>query len=344
MKFEKTWMIGAGLIVALAGCGDDGGNDDGSNNDSSTGQQQDSGDQQTDTGATDTGDTPTTTVDDTAGETEEPPMECNGTGEGTAAEGDACTANSDCASGVCTLFTDVPVNEDAVCAATPANCGTRVTGTIFDFSTGAPVGGANLVVAAALQAATNPTGAMALVEATSGDDGRVDGTSDAAISAPLGIVGLASADGYYLTATGVSSPGEDMQSYDVGTGIHDLWMVPTGELTAWSDMLAMDAEVPAEALPLGDAGGVVGFVRDASGAPIAGVEVASTSDTSGAIVRYLNDDGTMGTDVTSATGVFFILEPGVPESFEASLDGTVLGGGTAGSANGAVFTLIVNAP
>jgi len=341
MTIDKTLMTGLGLLVTLAGCpGDDSSTTTVAGSDS-TGPSA--------TEETGSGTTPTP-ADTTMGETGmtedsgDPPEECLGTGEGTAAEGDACTANSECASGVCTIFTDVPLNDDAVCGPIPASCGTRVTGTIFDFSTGEPVGGADLVVAAALQAATNPTGAMAIVSATSGADGRVDETSADAISAPLGIVGLASSGGFFLTATGLAAPGPDGVSYDVATGNHDIWMVPEGDLTDWSDELSNDPAIDPADLPLGELGGAVGFVRDSTGAPIAGATVASTGDSSDAVIRYLNDDGTFTDTETSDLGIFVILNPAVPEDFEASVGGMVVGGGTAGSANGVVFTLIVTAP
>ncbi len=338
MMSNKTWMIGLGLVLPLAGCpGDDTGGS--GTSDASTGNtpSTDSGTSPDPTGAESTG------ADTTAG-SGDPPMDCAGIG-GAGADGDACTSNADCASGVCTIFTDVPLNDDAVCDPTPDACATRVTGTIFDFSTGDPVAGADLVVTGALSAATNPTGAPALISATSGADGRVDGLSDGAIGSaapvPLGIVGLASTAGYFLTATGLSSPNDD-GSYDVGNGIHDIWVVPEGELQDWSDALGGDGDVDPADLPLGEAGGVVGLVRDSAGVPTAGAVVASTEDVSEAVVRYLNDDGSFGVDSTSDLGIFVILNPAVPESFEATLDGVSLGGGTAGSTAGAVFTLIIN--
>lgn len=335
MKISKTLTIGLGL--ALAGCP----GDDSSSTDTTTST--------TDMATGSTGEPMTTGMDtsgdDTAGsESGEPPGACLGTSDMGAAVGDACTANEDCMSGVCTIYTDVPLNADAVCAETPANCGTRVTGTVFDFVTGEPVESATVIVAAALQAATNPTGAMAIVEDTSGADGRIDATSDMTIVAPLGIVALSSGAGYYLTSTGVASPGPDMQTYAVGTGIHDLWMVPEDAVADWSDALGMDPEIDAADLPLGAAGGVVGLVRDSSGNPIAGAVVSSTSDTSMAVVRYLNDDGSFNNTETSELGMFVILNPSVPEGFEASVGGMVVGGGTAGSANNVLFTLIINAP
>jgi hypothetical protein len=352
MKIDENFlvrhslMLGLGLLLPLTGCPAD---DTGTTvaDESTT-----TSPSQTETTAGSTAADTTAGTDPTGEETQgtgtgttgDPPGACPGAGVGAAADGDACTANADCASGVCTLYTDVPVNGDAVCAAAAEDCSTRVTGTVFDFRTREPIEGASVIVAAALQAATNPTGAMALVEATSDAEGRIDASSSGPIAAPIGIVALTAAGGYFLTATGVAAPWEDGGSeYNVGTNIHDVWAVPETDLQDWSDELSMDAGIPPENLPLGDAGGVVGFVRDASGNPVAGAEVASTDDGSGAFIRYLEDDGSFSTDRTSDLGIFIILEPALAEQFEVSVDGAVVGGGTAGSANGAIFTLIVNA-
>jgi hypothetical protein len=129
----------------------------------------------------------------------------------------------------------------------------------------------------------------------------------------------------------------------VGNSIHDIWAVPETDLQNWSDELAMDAAIPPANLPLGEAGGVVGLVRDAAGLPVAAAEVVSTDAGSGAFIRYLQDDGSFTTDRTSDLGIFVIIEPALAEEFEVMVDGMVVGGGTAGSANGAIFTLIVNA-
>lgn len=337
MKINKIWMLGLGL--SLTGCpGDDSppAEDTGSTTATSM----------TDEGSTTGQPETTTSVDTTVGETDEPttggPEVCLGTSDMGAAVGEACTDNDECMSGVCTIYTDAPLNDDAVCAETPADCATRVTGTVLDFVTREPVSDASVVIAGALQAATNPTGAMAIIEATSGADGRIDATSTGPITmVPLGIVALSSGGGYYLTSTGVAAPGPDMQSYEVGTGNHDIWVVPEGELGDWSDALAMDAMIDPGLLPLGDAGGVVGFVRDADGMPLAGATVTSTSDTSSAIIRYLQDDGSFDETMTSDLGIFIILDPSLPEDFEASVGGMVIGSGTAGSANNVLFTLII---
>jgi len=343
MKTNTTWLMGCGLMLSIAGCpaGDDTTTDTAANDSSSGG---------TTMGDATMGETDPTGVGPTTGETAdsgsessgEPPLECVGIG-GAGADGDACTANADCMSGMCTIYTDVPVNDDAVCEASAVDCSTRVTGTIFDFVTDEPVPGADLVVAAALQAALNPTTATALVSATSDASGQVDASSSGPLMASLGIVGLASAGGYYLTATGLASPNE-ASAYAVGTSIHDIWAVPAPELSDWSDALGEDDEIAADLLPLGDEGGVVGLVRDGNRQPIAGATVASSKGMKGSIIRYLNDDGTFNPDETSDLGVFVILNPGLGEEFDVSSGGAVVGTGTAGSAAGAIFTLIVTAP
>lgn len=348
MKKNELWMMSLGLVLPLCGCpGDD--TPAGTEADDTTTTTTTDGMTDTTAGTVEptTGSTTeameTTVEPDTTATTGDPPGACLGTSDEGAAVGEACTANGDCASGVCTIYTDVPLNDDAVCAETPADCSTRVTGTIFDFVTREPLPGADLIVAAALQAATNPTGAMPLMEAQSGADGRVDATSDGPIAAPIGIVALTSAGGYFLTATGVASPADGASAYNVAGSIHDLWAVPASDLMDWSDALAMDAMIPAENLPLGEAGGVVGLVRDSAGMPVEGAVVTSTDGGSGAFIRYLNDDGTFGTDSTSTQGIFVILEPALAEEFEADVGGNVIGPGTAGSADGAIFTLIFNA-
>ena len=51
-------------------------------------------------------------------------------------------------------------------------------------------------------------------------------------------------------------------------------------------------------------------------------------------------------DMTSAQGVFVIVDPGLGEDFGVEIGGMPVPGvqGTAGSANGAIFTLIMNVP
>ncbi len=261
-----------------------------------------------------------------------------------ASEGESCASNDDCNTGVCLLFRDVPAPADAVCGALPADCSTHITGTILDFSTGQPVPGVTLNVAKALEAATNPTGFTPIVSLKADDMGRVDGMTPGPLDVGIGIVGVATGQGFFLTATGIASPA-DGTKYAPGTGIHDLWIMPEATLTAWSDELMTDAEM-ASFLPLGGNGGVIGFIRDEStGAGVEGAVVAPASGQTNAKIRYLNDDGmTFNPDMSSANGIFVLVGPGLAEEFIVTKNGQKISidNGTAGSAAGAIFTLVID--
>lgn len=350
LNFRKTLTFL--FALELVACGTDPASDETGNDSSSSGPSSTDAmtAAMTDATMTMTSSSMTTTMTDPTvdPDTTEGPDEpvCYGIG-GPGAEGDACGGNDECASGVCTIFTDVPLNEDAVCAAMPSTtemgCNTRVTGTIFDFATLAPVEGASLKVAAALNAITNPAGADAIASATSDAMGRLDVTTEVPISAAIAIIALVEGPGGYLTATGLASPA-DGSSYAVGTGIHDLWLVPTASLDAWSTALTADVDVEPELLPLGEAGGIVGLVRDAAGLPIAGATVEPADAGSGVVIRYIAADNTIVTDATTETGIFVVLGAAqTGEDFNAVIDGNVAASGTAGTANGAVFTVILNA-
>lgn len=344
MRIQPNHSIGIALALALTtGCpkGDDDGTDEvGDTDDTTTGDTDGTTDDTTDAtdDATDeaTDDATEETGDGDACPTHDP-------GEG-AADGATCLASSECASKLCALFQDAPPVE-GVCEAAPTMCETRFTGRLLDFETGMPVEGIDIKVAAALQAALMPGTAVALAEGTSDANGQIDFTSAEQIEAPLGLVGLSSADGYFLTATGLASPAM-MNFYGPANAIHDIWAVPADLLTSYSEMLEPDAEF-ANQLPLGELGGVVGLVRSAStGTPIAGAEIVSTDpDTTGAVIRYLNEAGDgFVEDVTTSNGVFVLVKPGLGEVFGLEIDGVAVAGetGTAGSANGAIFTLIFN--
>jgi hypothetical protein len=340
------------LVLVLTGCPSDdgGGNEEVETSESTTATTTDdstsTATETTDSTDTGTGDTVDTNEDSTTGggpvcdETHAPI-------DGGLADGEACLANSECMSGVCALFQDAPPLEGACEAAEVETCATRFTGRLLDFSTGDVVEGIDLKVAAALQAALMPGTATALAMGTSGADGTFDFMSDGQVSAPLGLVGLASADGYFLTATGLASPASG-NFYGPANAIHDVWAVPAATLTDYSALLEPDPEF-ANALPLGEAGGVVGLVRDAAtGEPIADATVVSTDpDTTGAVIRYLNEAGDGFDDTsTSSNGIFVLVKPGLGEVFGLEVGGVPVDGetGTAGSANGAIFTLIFNVP
>lgn len=217
-------------------------------------------------------------------------------------------------------------------------------GTMLDFTTRTALPDIDMKVAAAIMAAVDPVGAASQADATSDANGIIDTLSIAPLNAALGIVGLSSGTGYYLTATGLASPASGT-AYGPANAIHDIWAVPEADLTAWSEALMADPELM-DFLPLGDAGGVVGLVRDAAtGDLIEGAVVVSvTPDTTSAKIRYLNAAGDgFATDMTSTQGMFVIVDPGLGEDFDVTIGGVSQGlSGTAGSANGAIFTLIMN--
>src|SRR5690606_12045280 len=261
-----------------------------------------------------------------------------------AADGEACFSNGDCMSKLCERCADAPPG-DGTCQAAPDMCRTRIMGRVLDFTPRMTVEGAELRVAQAIAASVDPVGAAPLASATSEADGIIDVLSDGQISSPLGIVGLTEGDGFYLTATGLASPAAGT-NYGPANTIRDIWVVPADALSDWSGYLGGDPDFM-DQLPLGEAGGVVGLVRDAeTGEPVAGAVVVPTNpDTSGAVIRYLNENGDDFDDtMTSSQGVFVIVKPGLAETFAVTIDDEPVEGvqGTAGSANGAIFTLIMS--
>jgi hypothetical protein len=260
------------------------------------------------------------------------------------ANGEPCTSNGECASKLCEVFQDVPPVE-GTCEPAPDDCRTRIMGRTLDFMTREPVAGASLRVAPAIMASVDPVNAMGVATGTSAADGIIDILSDGQIVSALGIVGLTEADGYYLTATGLASPAEGTL-YGPANAIRDIWAVPSSALTLWSNVLAED-ETFDNLVPLGDNGGVVGLVRNGTtGEPIAGAIVFPTNgDGSNALVRYLSQDADDIVETeTSQHGVFIIVQPALAETFGVMINGEPVEGvvGTAGSANGAIFTLIMN--
>lgn len=330
MKNKKLETLGFCLSLAfgslfVGACGDSNEDDDGSGS------------------AGETAETTADTTGDGDGD-----GDCGGThtkNAGGAAAGEACTDDADCESNLCLMYTDVPPDTMAVCAPQPDSCKTRIAGTVFEFPTMTPVADANVKVAGAIGAASNPTNAPAQAEGSTDAMGRFDMVSNDQIDQPLGIVGIVTKEGYHLSATGVQSP-QVGNNYGPGTGIHDVWAVNQTTLDGWNTALAGDANL-AEFLPLGDEGGVIGFARDAAtGGPKAGVTVVQ-GDSSNAQVRYLNATGdAFDAAATTDSGVFILVNPGLGENFGAALNGTDVDGvsGTAGSTSGSLFILIMDIP
>ncbi len=351
MMHDSLKLLGLGLVVAIAGgCPADDSDESGSETMSMS-----------DTEPTTSETTPSTTdptmgsetmptsTDPTTSETEDPdssgtdtsePGACLGVPDSGAAEGDACTANGDCESGICLLFQDVPADDDAVCGAVTEDCSTRITGTLFDFATLAPLADVDVNVVKALDALTNPSGATPVAAATAGADGTFDVESDGAISAPIAIIGIAGGGDYFLTATGISSE-VDAGTYEVGTGIHEFWAIPSAKLTAWSDAVDGDPDLDESVLPLGAAGGIVGFVRDADGNPVSGATVAPAADGSAAIIRYPQADDSVGSDMTDDTGLFVVFGGAATGEDYVATSGGMTGNGTAGTTKNVVFSLVL---
>lgn len=326
------WTLGLALSCVGFACGDDGGNADGAGDTASASETG------ADAGTTAGTGSDTGSVDSTGGE----PEVCHGIG-GEAANGDACTANSDCMSGVCTLFTDVPKNDDAVCAETPADCSTRITATVFDFALREPVANVDVKVAKALDAILVGPTADAVIETQTNADGRIDVTSDGPIEAPIAILALAGGDEtYHMTATGLAGVVEGTSAYNVANAIHDLWVVPNAAVEGWNAGLAEDAAL-AEYLPIGEKAAVVGLVRDAeTGAAVSGAVIDPAGDET--LIRYLDADGGFTGTATGDTGIFIavgVAQTG--EDFVATVGGESVATGRAGARDGILFTLILNA-
>lgn len=335
----RRTIYSLGLLAALAaGCGGSKNTSDSESNGSSSGT----------TGSSSSAtDTPTSSSSSSEGSTTDIPTTSGSsstTGNDTAANGEPCVTNDDCMSLACLKFRDF--EPDATCVEGPGGGNTRFTGTVLDFSTGMPFAGAELRVVGALTAIGDPQGAPGLVTATSDASGQIDATSTMPISQGLGLVGLISGTGLYVTATGLAAPFDGTTMYGPLNGIHDIWGVPEASLTTWSGFLSMDPDpMVAAAVPLGDNGGVIGLVRDfASSAPLAGAVVKPEGMGSKALVRYLNTDGMgFGPDMTGDSGIFVILNPGLAEKFTVEVGGMPTGlSGTAGSAKNAAFVLIFN--
>ena len=337
---QKTSLFAAVVIALTASaCGDSGGETTAS---SSTTDQATGTDAATTAGSATTGATGGATMaGTTAGpmtsSTSSSTTEDPSAGD-TAANGEDCMVNLDCASRVCEKFT---TSETGSCVEAPAGGSTRIMGTVRNLIDGAPFPGAELRVLAALDALSDPPAAT-LFTGTADGAGVYDFTSPEALSAPIGVIALLVEDGHYPTATGIARP-TGGNSYGPAGDVFDLWVLPDATLSEWNGYLDGDAAL-AEFLPLGEKGGVVGVVRDSGGNPMAGAVVESTiGDGSVAMIRYLAEDGMSFTsDMTSSNGLFILVAPQLAEEFTVAGTEAV---GTAGSAaTGAVFVMALNVP
>lgn len=248
-----------------------------------------------------------------------------------------CYNNTNCPSCNCIAFQDNPPSETSMCGE-PGTGSMRVTGTVWSFPDQTAIPDQRVRIVGATDIGLNgPDNAEAIGEATSNASGQIDVTVTP--TDQIGIVAVVQADGFRATATGLAKP--QAAGYEAANAIHDIFVVPEDTLGAYSAALQSDSEA-AEHLPLGDNGGVVGIARNRyTGEPQAGVRIVSLSGSSRAIVRYLEEDGSFGTEATSPTGVYVILDPALAEEFEAQIDGGVVStrANKAGSGPPGIFTM-----
>lgn len=338
---RPTWTLSlmTAICLPLMGCGD---KDEPTTTDetgsplTTTGDEPTTGTPGTTGGESTMGETGT--PDDTTGE----PTTTGPVGE-TAADGEACVANGDCMSLGCEKFRDL---EMGVCVAAPGGNQTRVMGTLVDFITLQPIANTEMRVLGALTALQNPVDGTADLMAMSDANGQLDVTTTTPFSASFGEVAIVQGGDYYTTATGIAAPLEGV-NYGPMNGNHDMWAVPAAKLTEWSGLLAgdpdfMDPDPNKAPLPLGERGGVIGFVRDRTmGMGVAGKKIIGADDgMTDATIRYLSEDGlSFNSEMTGSSGIFVLIRPGLAEQF--AVEGTD-STGSAGSALKAAFVLILS--
>jgi hypothetical protein len=252
-----------------------------------------------------------------------------------------CYNNAGCATCNCLTFRDTPPLAEAVCAE-PGAAGTmRVTATVLEFPTAEVVPSVDVEVFNAFDVGLmGIDNAVAVATTTADAMGRLD--LEITPDDQIGMVAIIRAESFRATATGLAKPAAD-GSYEPANAIHDIFVIPESVIAEYNAALMADGEL-ADYLPLGDAGGVVGTARNRyTGEPMAGIRIVSLTNGDGttAIIRYLNEDGTFGTDATSATGTYVLFNPALAEEFEAELDGAIVStrANKAGSGAPGVFTM-----
>jgi hypothetical protein len=248
-----------------------------------------------------------------------------------------CYNNAGCESCNCVAFQDNPPDPQAMCAEPGAPGELRVTATLFEFPGRTIVANQAVKLFNAFDVGIYGIEmATAQAETTADAMGRIDVTITP--TDQIGMVAIIEAEGFRATATGLAKP-----PYEPANVIHDLFVVRESDLAAWSTELAAEPEL-SEWLPLGEKGGVVGVARNRyTGEPMAGLAIVSKTngDSTGAVVRYLQDDGTFTATSTSGTGVYVLLNPALAEEFEAVADGAIVStrANKAGSGAPGVFTM-----
>lgn len=283
------------------------------------------------TTSTDGSSTPTETTTETSSSSSSSASEDTGTpGE--------CRDNSDCPSNACLEFRDHDPN--AACVEGPPGGNTRFPGTLVNFVTGAPLPATDVKFIGALDGLLDPEGATPVLAGTSDAAGRVDVTSESPLKEGIGVVAVVGGGPMVTTITGAATASGGQ--YGPMSFAHDFWAVPTATLAAWSALLMQEPALAAD-LPLGEEGGALGIVRDASGQPVAGAVVQSQKADTDAEIRYLGEDQqSFNTDATASSGVFVLLRPGLAENFTVAGEPEAVG--TAASALNAIFVMTLDLP
>ncbi len=272
----------------------------------------------------------------------EPELDCDShpwdrPADGTAANGEYCYKNVQCASGLCIGYRQTTPDPEGKCEAPSNPLKMVAVGTTIDFETREPVPGARIETAGAATGAMLGCNTPAAAIIISDEDGRFYKIVDK----PIDIVGygatIREGNGYANSACGVADP-----PYPPGFIRHDLLMVKKATLEKWSEMLEEDPDMKNH-VPLVVNGGVVGSVPCVdSGNPVIGAKLRSLNGNSGAKIRYLNADGTgFVTDGITESGIFVLVNPGLAEKFDVYLNDSKINitTGKAGDTKCMIFVL-----
>ncbi len=259
--------------------------------------------------------------------------------EGSVLEGEYCYEIEHCETGLyCDSYQIATPDLDGTCQPCPGGNKWILQGTLVDFVTREPVPNVAINYSSATQTSMLGCNAISDAKVTTDDDGRFKGERNrpSSISAPIGYVArICNHAGYYPSGIGVSDP-----PYGCAARNRDMLVMPQDTMTAWSEMLAEDQTMVAH-LPLGQKGGALGRLIDIdTNEGIAGAHLESRNGSSGAKIRYLNEnmDG-WTSDTTSASGFYTVVNPGLGEKFDAYMGDQKISDveATVGSRTGMIF-------
>ena len=211
------------------------------------------------------------------------------TGDGE--NGEYCVVNEDCKSGFCETWWTAPVDPDATCQKGVPQGEIRILGNVRDFVTDETIAGALVQIAGAMPSLMDPDNAPVLAEATTDKDGLFEILGGEMVTKEtVGIGALINEDGYHRTITGLVEPEIGGRIYPPGVRNHDLWAIPKSFLEDMTDVLGKE-DVLSSYMPFGPNGGLTGRIRNVdTGEGVAGVNLISRTDTTVALIYYLDGD------------------------------------------------------